>query len=248
MLYFNCNLIMIIVPSQLLRHSEGSNSYVDKFGSDGGHKFSVKIEKRGNEQSRLVIHYGPHLAHVSPVAPICPKAHEADEKKVFIQAADFAHWKVQGVFKKYVIQFETNQEASEFVTCYKSSAPEVHEEIDVSESDLAAMGKHFEKCVMLEEKEGECHACWNQGLVGDVCDNCGEVMKWKTQDDGSEDTSLSSSPSPFSETGIFQEKITDSAIDCEGDSTGGSQESEDEYVFANTQDDWPVSPLMPFHK
>ena len=169
---------------------------------------------------------------------INPTLH-SNQKAVFFRGADFAHWKEKGLLKIFICTFCKKVDAMDFISVYKSLA----ELLTTAEEALAGLDSLHDAVKEIEEdEEGECPECWNKGCIGDACDNCGTIMVVKTPDhsigDSFDDRSLFENPhSPASSADGQDERIL-FVDDEDGDG--------EEYLFANTQEDWPVEPLKPF--
>ena len=229
------------------RHSETLNAFVDKLGEDGGHDYHVRIEKDGDMPPRVVIHYGPMLVHNSALVDVLPSINEGMNQVCFF-GADFAHWQNEGIFKMFSITFKNLEDAKQFVSTYDDLKPRRNIKKAPADNDIFNLEPMHNAVVALEEVEdehGKCHECWNQGIVGDACDNCGEIMKKKKHDDSSEeDEKITSSKSSHNNS-----VSTDNKEDCaahQNDDDNESEEEEELWAFGCTQDDWPVEPMRPY--
>ena len=162
--------------------------------------------------------------------------------------ADFAHWQNEGIFKMFSITFKNLEDAKQFVSTYDDLKPRRNIKKAPADNDIFNLEPMHNAVVALEEVEdehGECHECWNQGIVGDACDNCGEIMKKKKHDDSSEeDEKITSSKSSHNNS-----VSTDNKEDCaahQNDDDNESEEEEELWAFGCTQDDWPVEPMRPY--
>ena len=76
------------------------------------------------------------------------------------------------------------------------------------------------------DKSGECNKCWNRGFLGEICDNCGNIMGEICENFDSLD-----------------EEESVASIGREEEDESGHEEFE-ECIFSNTQD-WPEEPFYP---
>ena len=209
------------------RWSDSNHSWVEKMGGDASYLNILCIQQKAQGESPyLTVHFGPTLSMNSPVIHIAPVIFGGRLDTVLFWAVDFAFW--DGVMKMFKVSFKSETDAQTFIASYKSlsAAWATNSEDEDDEIKPGVSEKSPDGLVAVEE--GMCHECYNCGAFGDICDNCGHVMKEK----------LDNEESFASHEGLHVEK---DEIHDEGE----DEVSEDEFQFADTQD-WPEAPFIPF--
>lgn len=224
------------------RNSE-SKGFIEKDGGKATENASIlKLEQEGNFQPRLVVNEcsGGRLRHNSLVNQVQPRLAEGSQTVVLLAAEDVSTWKknCRGPRNIWRITFELKKDADRFISMYISLANDF--EFGRSSGNPTPTSELEGLSLSNNAAAGECKNCWNQGVIGDKCDNCGETMKAVENLDDSSTKSFCCSHSSHSV------DILGSDVNRKEESGDDEDDDEEEVIdFPNTQD-WPDEPLMPF--